>query len=31
VRVVPIGDSREAKLESSRRTRAYLASLDGEI
>jgi F420-dependent oxidoreductase-like protein len=31
VRVVPIGDTREAKLESSRRTRAYLASLDDEI
>jgi F420-dependent oxidoreductase-like protein len=31
VRVVPIGETRDAKLESSRRTRAYLASLDGEI
>jgi F420-dependent oxidoreductase-like protein len=31
VRVVPIGETRDAKLESSRRTRAYLASLDGQI
>lgn len=31
VRVVPIGESRDDKLESSRRTREYLASLDGHI
>ena len=31
VRVVPIGESRDDKLESSRRTREYLASLDGQI
>jgi len=31
VRVVPIGDTREEKLESSRRTREYLASLAGSI
>ncbi len=31
VRVVPIGDTRDEKLESSRRTRAYLASLAGSI
>ncbi|HEY6534068.1 MAG TPA: LLM class F420-dependent oxidoreductase [Acidimicrobiales bacterium] len=31
VRVVPIGETRDEKLESSRRTRAYLASLDGRI
>lgn len=31
VRVVPIGDTREERLASMRRTRAYLASLDGSI
>jgi F420-dependent oxidoreductase-like protein len=31
VRVVPIGATREDKLESSRRTREYLASLDGSL
>jgi F420-dependent oxidoreductase-like protein len=31
VRVVPIGDTRDEKLASSRRTREYLASLDGSI
>jgi F420-dependent oxidoreductase-like protein len=31
VRVVPIGATRDDKLESSRRTREYLASLNGEL
>jgi F420-dependent oxidoreductase-like protein len=31
VRVLPIGDSRDDRLESSRRTRAYLASLGGAL
>jgi F420-dependent oxidoreductase-like protein len=31
VRVVPIGETRDEKLESSRRTREYLASLAGSI
>lgn len=31
VRVVPIGDDRDEKLASSRRTRDYLASLDGSL
>ncbi len=31
LRVVPIGDSRDEKLASSRRTREYVASLAGSI
>jgi hypothetical protein len=31
VRVVPIGDGRDARIASSKRTRAYLASLGGSV